>query len=68
VASTDTPSAVAAPTGAAVHDSYDVLILDVVRTFHYDSLDRRDPGPALAELRTMARAARRSRAPRTFPA
>ena len=28
MASTDMPSAVAAPTGAAVHDSYDVLILD----------------------------------------
>jgi predicted ATP-grasp superfamily ATP-dependent carboligase len=40
---------------------------EFVRTFHYDSLDRRDPGPALAELRTMARAARKSRAPRTFP-
>jgi predicted ATP-grasp superfamily ATP-dependent carboligase len=41
---------------------------EFVRTFHYDSLDRRDPGPALAELRTMARAARKSRSPRTFPA
>jgi hypothetical protein len=39
---------------------------EFVRTFHYDSLDRRDPGPALAELRTMARAARKSRSPRTF--
>ncbi len=28
MASTDMPSAVAAPTGAAVRDSYDVLILD----------------------------------------
>ena len=40
---------------------------EFLRTFHYDSLDRRDLGPVLAELRTMARGARKSRSPRTFP-
>ncbi|MBV9793928.1 MAG: ATP-grasp domain-containing protein [Actinobacteria bacterium] len=40
---------------------------EFVRTFHYDCLDRRDPGPVLAELRTMTRGARKSRSPRTFP-
>jgi predicted ATP-grasp superfamily ATP-dependent carboligase len=40
---------------------------EFARTFHYDCLDRRDLGPALAELRTMARAVRTARSPRTFP-
>jgi predicted ATP-grasp superfamily ATP-dependent carboligase len=44
-----------------------IFCAEFVRTFHYDCLDRRDFGPVLAELRAMARGARRSRSPRPLP-
>jgi predicted ATP-grasp superfamily ATP-dependent carboligase len=40
-----------------------IFCAEFARTFHYDCLDRRDLGPVRAELRTMARAVRRSRPP-----
>jgi predicted ATP-grasp superfamily ATP-dependent carboligase len=44
-----------------------IFCAEFARTYHYDCLDRRDLGPALAELRTMARAARKSRPARSLP-
>jgi predicted ATP-grasp superfamily ATP-dependent carboligase len=41
-----------------------IFTTEFIRTRHYDCLDRHDMGPALAELRIMATAARRSRGSR----
>jgi predicted ATP-grasp superfamily ATP-dependent carboligase len=45
------------PQGQAVS----MFALEFLRTRHLDCMDLRDPGPALAELRTTARAVRQSR-------